>query len=522
MHYGKSYSALLASLPPEFQDSAIEYRQLKKTIKKLVDELGSLGLNPDVLNSLLHTEVETHARSLQEPAASGSTSDPTSPSNTSTQLSSELSQVVSKAVYEFSSDESNTLSPRLRIWISPSRFEEVYTSGSSEAFVSESQSSDNPSDDIGLNEEVPQGALTKRRNSSTSLLWALQQHAVEEPSGIEPVFEEQGEAGLDLSEPEQLSSVPESDSREIVISLKADANFFALLTNALVASSNALRTTESQFMDSLKDLSVTISQHAKPPSSHHHPIPSPKNIFRKADGDLYTWREIFTMYMELEIFESSAERDRGDRSTEESEKRLGKFAQQIGARGMKLSKDNRTAFERFLELNVLILNLRKFQIANNEAARKILKKHTKRTGLPSPSSAALVAAAPVLNVHFTSLPHTLVQAMAEILLPIIPHLDDYECLICASVAFKPVRLACGHLFCVRCLVKLQKRGKANCPVCRAETVLQADRTNVDDMLLRYMVDWFPREVKEKKNVDGKEVEKEQMEELGMSNDCTIM
>lgn len=39
--------------------------------------------------------------------------------------------------------------------------------------------------------------------------------------------------------------------------------------------------------------------------------------------------------------------------------------------------------------------------------------------------------------------------MAEILLPIIPHLDDYECLICASVAFKPVRLACGHLFCVR-------------------------------------------------------------------------
>lgn len=150
-----------------------------------------------------------------------------------------------------------------------------------------------------------------------------------------------------------------ADSREFVISLKADANFFSLLTNALVASSNALRTTESQFMASLKDLSSTVSQHAKPASSHSRTIPSPKHIFRKADGDLYTWRDIFTTYMELEIFESSAERDRGDRSTDESEKRLGKFAQQIGARGMKLSKDNRAAFERFLELNVLILNLRK-------------------------------------------------------------------------------------------------------------------------------------------------------------------
>ena len=49
----------------------------------------------------------------------------------------------------------------------------------------------------------------------------------------------------------------------------------------------------------------------------------------------------------------------------------------------------------------------------------------------------------------TSLPHILVQAIGEILLPIIPHIDDYECLICTSIAFKPIRLACGHLFCVR-------------------------------------------------------------------------
>lgn len=72
----------------------------------------------------------------------------------------------------------------------------------------------------------------------------------------------------------------------------------------------------------------------------------------------------------------------------------------------------------------------------------------------------------------------LVQALGETLLPIIPHIDDYACVICTSIAFKPIRLQCGHLFCVRCLVKMQKRGKGNCPMCRAPTVLSADRSKL--------------------------------------------
>lgn len=43
----------------------------------------------------------------------------------------------------------------------------------------------------------------------------------------------------------------------------------------------------------------------------------------------------------------------------------------------------------------------------------------------------------------------LVQAVGETILPIVPHIDDYECVICTSIAFKPIRLQCGHLFCVR-------------------------------------------------------------------------
>jgi len=189
---------------------------------------------------------------------------------------------------------------------------------------------------------------------------------------------------------------------------------------------------------------------------------------------------------------------------------------------MKLSKENRAAFERFLELNVLVLNVKKFQLANAEAARKILKKHAKRTALPFPSASNLAALIPSPDPHIASLHHILVLAMSETLLPVIPHLQDYECLICTSIAFKPVRLACSHLFCVRCLVKMQKRGKAHCPMCRAATVIQADRTNVDYALLRFMLDWFPRESREKGKANEKESAEEQMKELGLDTNCVII
>lgn len=109
----------------------------------------------------------------------------------------------------------------------------------------------------------------------------------------------------------------------------------------------------------------------------------------------------------------------------------------------------------------------------------------------------------------------------------------------------------------RCLVKMQKRGKGNCPLCRAPTVLQADRctsliphpssslyslsfiplrptnddrrtmnggtANVDWALLNFMQDWFPEETKEKARQNEKEAAEEMMKELGWEGkQCLIM
>jgi hypothetical protein len=96
------------------------------------------------------------------------------------------------------------------------------------------------------------------------------------------------------------------------------------------------------------------------------------------------------------------------------------------------------------QLGCVVAELPQFQYANFEATRKILETvlSQKSTSLQLPDG--------VLVPHKSaSLARILVQAIHETLLPVIPHIDDYTCLICTSIAFKPIRLACGHMFCVR-------------------------------------------------------------------------
>lgn len=92
---------------------------------------------------------------------------------------------------------------------------------------------------------------------------------------------------------------------------------------------------------------------------------------------------------------------------------------------------------------------------------------------------------------------------------------------------------------------MQKRGMEDCPLCRAPTVLQANPckyaplvvscaslqrseshhvANVDYGLLNFMADWFPIESREKLRANEREVTREQLEELGISDvrGCRIM
>ncbi|GLB41102.1 putative SPX domain containing protein [Lyophyllum shimeji] len=531
MHFSKTYAQLLLTLPPELRENAIEYRQLKKLINQIVRELSSLGLSPAVLQELLE-------RTKQEQSAGSSDqSEEADPEKSSPHI---RHHNLPKVVYEVT-DQSGRIEPHLRLWldITPD---------------CRSASSPRPSDDREESSETsteveretePEGA-EHLSGGHMSLLWALQRQAwrsvAEEREKREPTTAQITEVHDIPTSPAPITPLFDHERmNEVVIPLAADMLFFQTLSTAINGLSAHSATIRSDFVNALEALSRTIADSARPISStstsfrpHSVLTSKPWSVSNttKTTSDLYTWREIFQLYVEAEVFQSVHELDRGERSLEESENRLKLFAERVTSRGLgdkrKLkSQTSRDALETFLELNVFILNIKKFQFANAEATRKILKKHTKRTSLPLPlltgediSAQAVIPRADAAG----QLTRVLVQAIGETLLPIIPHLDDYACLICTSIAFKPIRLNCGHLFCVRCLVKMQKRGSGHCPMCRAPCVLTADRSNVDWALLNFMQDWFPIEAKEKLQQNEKEAAREELEELGVDPDqtCTVM
>lgn len=64
--------------------------------------------------------------------------------------------------------------------------------------------------------------------------------------------------------------------------------------------------------------------------------------------------------------------------------------------------------------------------------------------------------------------------LAQEVVSVVPRVDDYTCPICFSIAWYPVRLRCSHIFCVRCVIKMQRESKKQCPLCRDEVVMEAD------------------------------------------------
>lgn len=74
-----------------------------------------------------------------------------------------------------------------------------------------------------------------------------------------------------------------------------------------------------------------------------------------------------------------------------------------------------------------------------------------------------------------------------------------------SVAWRPIRLKCNHVFCVRCLIKAQKKQMKSCPMCRHPTSVEAATAlNLDEGLQNFLKLYFPKEIKQKKRENERE------------------
>jgi SPX domain protein involved in polyphosphate accumulation len=141
---------------------------------------------------------------------------------------------------------------------------------------------------------------------------------------------------------------------------------------------------------------------------------------------MYSWRKIFAIYMDAQIFQGNSEQDRNFRSVERAKKQMQWFLNALNKENMlsKLkNKESKLAFENFVALNTEIITIKHYQVLNETAMRKILKKHDKRSGLTASQSFPDVIAPQ--HLFSPKLANLLYATITSKLTSIIPQPDDY-------------------------------------------------------------------------------------------------
>lgn len=275
-----------------------------------------------------------------------------------------------------------------------------------------------------------------------------------------------------------------------------DAKFFELLQGDLTTLDELQAGEHKTMAEQIIELSKEITRLTAPT--------------KFAKTDMYRWRALFDIYLQACIFFSTREQDHGSRRSSVAARQLDWFQSEVTKQGIPQAfklPASRQALDRFVAINITLLQNLKFQEINQKAIGKILKKFDKRTQLGA------TATFPKLIQSDAIMSHTMAKAVcAQVtsdIVGITPQIDDedYTCPICSTIAWRPIRLDCQHVLCSKCTVELQKTYKYNCPMCRRlKVVKDATEDNIDEELIKKLKKYFPKETREKRieleTIDG--------------------
>jgi len=402
--------------PQEWIDSAISYKKLKKCIKRVQQELLILGLDTDTLNTLWQ-HVGTGS------AQGGGDDEP---------------RLVH---YSLEGNEKISFTPKLTIAIDPK---------------------DGSPMDAWLSPETKRVLRRLAQSSKASMT-----QSESRTGGMGDERDDQDSAAQDSSatDSDHASNDGGQQVATIEVPLTSDSEFFQILRREL--------TDLDQLEDGeRKDLQSEIATLG----NGLRELKSSKS--KRSKEEVEAWRKIFELYIDAEVFLSSHEKDAGVRDAGRATRQFHSFTKSLATlkEVLRLGKGSSSALERFMHVNVNLLRLMKFQEINRTALTKIMKKFDKRTAL----HARLAVSKSLNNAPFMAqdLARVASFTMSEELLNIIPQLNDYLCPICFNLSYKPVRLRCNHIFCIRCLIVMQREEQDHCPLCRENVVLEATSSKV--------------------------------------------
>lgn len=481
-------------IPEEWMEAAIQYKALKKCINKVVNELKFLGLEKNTLK-LLFQDADSKIVELDE--------NDTTASN----------PIVAEYTLTKSKDNSHDIKPMLKITLDYSNDQytddHIYELGQQlkkriESLLNddaplqhlkppplESFKADTP--EVDSSEDLDTEKIIELKEENDEIIVISPAHSREgSPPAVAKSISEKSEAtNIDSALSE--STPPATHNRkknEIYIMLNSDSKFFQMLEGELENLDKLKTAEEKKLIDEVQELGGIVATLSN-------------NASRWKNSDMYTWRELFRIYLDSEVFFKYNETSllSSQRNSEQIKKNLAQFLDNVEKSGILQKFKNLKsldAFNQFVSMNYHLLKILQFQSINTEAFRKILKKFDKQTSLGILHKFPELVSNDHIFITGTSIAQSICYILQNRVLTLIPQLEDYTCPICMSIAYKPIRLQCGHLFCVRCLVKLKQQNKINCPICRNENaILIADGSNLDMDAMNVMEKYFPVEVKEK-------------------------
>lgn len=263
---------------------------------------------------------------------------------------------------------------------------------------------------------------------------------------------------------DSLNSGNSNDSKfiRVEVPLKNKDEFFQILQYGLSGLNTWHDRERTRLLDDIGDLAQLVSRVAVPPSALQQ-------------TDLYAWRAIFELYLNCGVFFSMSENQNYNRTPTEVQTQLRLFSSRLDSlqkTNRFRRKDSSVALQRFLLINLNLLRNLKFQDLNVRAAEKILKKFDKRTSLGAQQMFSAVISSEPFSTQ--AMAKVMCAQMSNEVFAIVPLLNDYLCPVCFSVSYKPIRLQCSHVFCIRCMVVMQRSKQTHCPLCRGDVIMQAD------------------------------------------------
>ncbi|KAI9470040.1 MAG: SPX domain-containing protein [Benjaminiella poitrasii] len=458
MKFGKQLESEAEDIPSEWRPYLIQYKALKKVISKVAEEIESRGLSASLLHDCLE-DASDHDHQITDELPRIRYYFTGEPPNVKPNIEftydaedPQVQHVVSSLL--LTNDDSIMERPKLE-------YKRTHDNKDFFSFSMQQQQQDKE-------QQVIQSPAIKRqrRNSTSVLVKGLLNLTLEEK------YHPQRPEGQEH----------QGQLKTFVIELEQDDEFFKMLMEELQQAAQLNDMTSKKVKSSISDLETRMVKAASPSSQ----------------SEMYAWRKIFATYMEARIFQGT--------SIEKAKEQMTWFVQQLQRTEMvkrMKSKESKIALEQFLSLNTELITMKHYQTLNQTAIRKILKKHDKRSGLTALTTFPdFVSAEQLFSPKLANMLYSIITSK---LTTIIPQPDDYACPVCMSVAWRPIRLACNHVFCVRCLIKAQKKRMASCPLCRHPTAVQsATALNLDESLQNFLKMYFPQEIKEKKRENERE------------------